>query len=79
MTTMAPAMTALPPLNLNLGTSAAATAKGGDGAFGGGSGVGVTSGDWNVSYGKGDATSSGGINWLYIGLAAAALWWIKNR
>lgn len=71
-------MPALPPLQLSASSSATATAKGGDGAFGG-SGAGVKSGDWNVSYGTGNASSAAGVNWLYIALAAGAFWWIKTR
>lgn len=70
-------MPAMPPLQLS--ASSSASAKGGDGAFGGGSGVGVTSGDWNVSYAAGDATSAAGVNWLYIALAVGAFWWIKRQ
>ncbi|MFZ4878442.1 hypothetical protein ACL9RI_25430 [Janthinobacterium sp. Mn2066] len=74
---MAPAMTGLPPLNLNMGSSATSAAKGGDGAFGG-STRGLSGGDWNVSYGTGNI-SSGSVNWLYIGLAVAAVWWINKQ
>lgn len=70
-------MTALPPLNLNLGATATSAAKGGDGAFGGSNG-GLSSGDWNVSYGTGNASSSS-VNWLYIGLAAAAVWFLRKQ
>lgn len=74
---MAPAMTGLPPLNLNLGSSATSGAKGGDGAFGG-TGSGLSSSDWNVSYGTGNI-SSGSPNWLLIGMAAAAVWFLTKR
>lgn len=69
-------MPSLPPLQLS--ASSSATAKGGDGAFGG-SAAGVTSGGWNVSYASGDATSAAGTNWLYIALAVGAFWWIKRQ
>ena len=71
-------MPAMPPLQLSASSSATATAKGGDGAFGGSGSGGVTSGDWNVSYGSGDASSSS-VNWLYIGLAGLAVWWFRKK
>lgn len=74
---MTPALPPLPPLQL--AQSSSASAKGGDGAFGGAGGSGVSSGDWNVSYASGNATSAAGVNWLYLALAAGAAWFLARR
>ncbi len=68
-------MPAMPPLQLS--ASSSASAKGGDGAFSGGS-KGITSGDWNVSQGSGDAGSSN-TTWLYVLAAAGAAWFLAKK
>lgn len=72
-------MPAMPPLQLSASSSATATAKGGDGAFGGSGSGGTSSGDWNVAYAAGNASSASGVNWLYLALAAGAAWYLARR
>lgn len=68
-------MPPLPPMQMS--SSASASAKGGDGAFGGSSSA-IQQGDWNVNFGNGSiATSS--TNWLVYGAIAAGVWWLARR
>jgi hypothetical protein len=69
-------MPALPPLQLSASSSAPSGAKGGDGAFGG-SGSGITNGDWNVNFGEGSISTSS-TPWVLIAIAAGA-WFLKKK
>jgi hypothetical protein len=65
----------MPPLQVS--ASSSASAKGGDGAFGGSSSA-LSQGDWNVSQGSGDAGSSN-TTWLYVLAAAGAAWFLAKK
>ena len=68
-------MPALPPLQLSASSSAAA--KGGDGAFG--STTGIQQGAWNVNLGGGSIATTASTPWLYIAMAAGALWLMRRK
>ena len=69
-------MPALPPLQLSASSSATASAKGGDGAFG--NTTGIQQGAWNVNLGAGSIATADKNPWLYVAMAAGA-WWLARR
>lgn len=69
-------MPAMPPLQLSASSSATATAKGGDGAFGG-TAAGLSSGDWNVNYGAGGIAPAASP--LVLCAMAAGAWLLFKR
>jgi hypothetical protein len=68
-------------MQLSLGSSAKSGDAQGGSSTGGGMGA-LNSGDWVISTNSGSgsiSTETGGkVNWLYIGLAAAAVWFLKK-
>jgi len=69
-------MPAMPPLNLT--ASSSATAKGGDGAFGGSTSA-IQQGDWNVSNGSGGITTSSSGLMMVAALGLGALWLSRRK
>jgi len=69
-------MPAMPPMQVS--ASSSASAKSGDGNFGG-STVQMQSGDWNISHGGGGVTTSSTMPMLMIAAAAAGAWWLARR
>jgi len=71
----------MPPMQLSLGSSASTGPTQGGSATGGGMGS-LSSGDWIIPTNTGSgsiSTATGGqVNWLYIGLAAAAVWFLRK-
>jgi hypothetical protein len=67
-------MPAMPPLQVS--ASSSASAKGGDGAFGGSTSA-IQEGDWNTSFGSGGVTTSSN-PLLYVAIAAG-VWWLTRR
>ena len=73
--------TLVPPLHLSLGSGASNGPTQGGSASGGGMGA-LNSGDWIIQTNSGSgsisAATGGKVNWLYIGLAAAAVWFLRK-
>ena len=71
----------IPPLQLSLGSSAKSGDAQGGSSSGGGMGA-LNSGDWIIQTNSGSgsisAATGGKVNWLYIGLAAAAVWFLRK-
>lgn len=76
MTPGLPSLPGMPPLNLNMGSSATSGAKGGDGAFGGAT-KGTASGDWSVNFGSGSIAPAS--NPLMLGAIAVGAWLLFKR
>lgn len=68
----------MPPMQLSASSSASATSKGGDGAFGGTTSTAIQQGDWNISNGSSAAVGSSAINPLYI-LGAGLAWLLLRK
>lgn len=65
----------MPPLNLT--ASSSATAKGGDGAFGGSTSA-IQQGDWNANFGSGGVTTSS-TGMMMLAMAAGAVWLLRRK
>jgi hypothetical protein len=71
----------VPPLNLSLGSGASSGPTQGGATNGGGMGS-LSSGDWIIPTNTGSgsiSTATGGqVNWLYVAVAAAAVWFLRK-